>query len=306
MSVSTEVADVVEVVDKLVADEGAPRPGTEQESVARLRAQLGELGLWTVDGDAVVAAAVVQRLAHTWAALAWASVQAQAALAVLDGAPRWGDLLDQLHSGAVGVAVTPTVDRVDAGAVHPWVIVLEPDRATVLPPEATTFEPLRATGLAGGCTGRVSTHAAGHPIEGADVSAARTILRLGAAAVASGLSEAANNAALRYCGARRQFGAPLTDLATVRDALYLGARTAGLTEVRSLSPAEVKPGHAAALADAACEAAVAATAGAVQLHGGYGYLAEYGMERLLRDAVSLRAACDAAGCRRYAAGLLKG
>ena len=33
------------------------------------------------------------------------------------------------------------------------------------------------------------------------------------------------------------------------------------------------------------------TAAALQSHGGYGYLTEYPVERMLRDAVSLRAAC---------------
>jgi alkylation response protein AidB-like acyl-CoA dehydrogenase len=44
----------------------------------------------------------------------------------------------------------------------------------------------------------------------------------------------------------------------------------------------------------------------VQIHGGYGYLAEYGVERLVRDAISLRAATDAGGGSRAAAALLAG
>ncbi|WP_147965832.1 acyl-CoA dehydrogenase family protein [Streptomyces malaysiensis] len=45
----------------------------------------------------------------------------------------------------------------------------------------------------------------------------------------------------------------------------------------------------------ACDAAVDVAAAAPQVHGGYGHLKEYPAEHHVRDAVSLRAAVDAAG-----------
>lgn len=179
-----------------------------------------------------------------------------------------------------------------------------PHRVWAVPPELSTFEPVRRTGLLGADSGRVRTTAPlpaqAHLVE-TDTAPVHTVLRLGATCVASGLSAAAFAAALRYCGVREQFGAPLTALATVRDRLYVAAREGATRGADTLDPAGTDPAYAAALAEAACTAAVDVTSRAVQLHGGYGYLVEYGVERLLRDAVSLRAAGDTVGARRAAA-----
>jgi alkylation response protein AidB-like acyl-CoA dehydrogenase len=135
-------------------------------------------------------------------------------------------------------------------------------------------------------------------VTGADVDAAILRLRLGAAAVALGIADAAADAALRYCANRKQFGGPLTDLATVRESLFLAKRDASSSVLGALEEKTLSAERACAMVDAACETAIEATARALQLHGGYGYLVEYDVERLLRDAVSLRAACDASGCRQ--------
>jgi len=326
-----ELAQLTELVDDLAAALPATLGDADPDAVAAARRQLRELGLWTAGvseadgggGDPVTAAVVVRRLARRWAALAWGMVQAQAAAILLSGSPRSAGLLAQLHGGEAAVAVTDLAatgnwlreeagtvtaafGRVDGCGPRPWVVALDgPDQAWVLPPEATRFTPLRHTGLDGACTGRVTVDGpvpvADCRAGGADASSARTLLRLGAAAAALGLAEAAADLALGYCAGRQQFGGPLTVLATVREGLYLAARESMVMEVASLSPAGVTPARAAALADAACEAAVRAAASALQLHGGYGYLTEYGAERLLRDAVSLRAASDTARCRREGA-----
>lgn len=337
-----ELAPVVEVVEKLMGDHAGPLSDARPERVAALRARLGELGLWTVGvaeeygggGDAAAAVVVLGRLARQWAALAWGSVQAQAAVQALGPSEAWAELRAGIHAGTVPVAVadlgsaanrledgagtvTATFDRVDACGPDPWVIALgRTGRAWVLPPESTRWEPLGHAGLAGACTGTVTVTAPlaadACVLDGADADAVLRHLRLGAAAVATGLATAAAEAALRYCAERRQFGGPLTGIATVRESLFLAARgaaasasTAGGASGASGAGA-VAAGRACALADAACEAAVEVTARAVQLHGGYGYLAEYGVEGLLRDAVSLRAACDAAGARREGALTLVG
>jgi alkylation response protein AidB-like acyl-CoA dehydrogenase len=87
----------------------------------------------------------------------------------------------------------------------------------------------------------------------------------------------------------------------VREQLFGSAGAAAVTLRQILHTADATPWQAAAVLDAACESAIEACATAVQSHGGYGYLTEYPVERLLRDAVSLRAACNTTGIRRAGA-----
>jgi alkylation response protein AidB-like acyl-CoA dehydrogenase len=90
-------------------------------------------------------------------------------------------------------------------------------------------------------------------------------------------------------------------LPTVREQLFGSSGAAAVMLRQILRTADATPWQAAAVLNAACESAIDACAAAVQSHGGYGYLTEYPVERLLRDAVSLRAACDTAGIRQAAA-----
>jgi alkylation response protein AidB-like acyl-CoA dehydrogenase len=143
-------------------------------------------------------------------------------------------------------------------------------------------------------------------VAGADTDAARIRLRLGAAAVAVGIAEAAAEAALAYSGQRVQFGAPLTALPVVRDALLSASSAVATTWRQVLRPRDCSPWQAAAVLITACELAIDTCAHAVQAHGGYGYLSEYQVEGMLRDAVSLRAACDVVTGRRSAAAELAG
>ncbi|WP_067670883.1 acyl-CoA dehydrogenase family protein [Nocardia miyunensis] len=336
-----ELAPVIEVLDQVAEIDDRPLPDLDDAQSHSLRAQLGRLGLWTVGsdellgggGDPVAAAAVVRRLAHRSAGLAWGAVQAHAAIGLLGRNPRWTRLLDDIHTGTVGVAVTsfgvtahdspasaqsgvtfdvatpaePALarfERIDGCGTEPWVLALDGENtAWVIPPESIDFDTVRRTGFCGTGTGRATLRQAlstDNLLGDVDVEATTT-LRLGAAAIAVGLAEAGVAAAWRYCRARTQFGAPLTDLVAVRESLYRNARDAGLLDVTSLDPRGVDVRRAAALADAACEAAVDVTAGAIQMHGGYGYLVEYGVERLFRDAVSLRAAIDIPATRRQTA-----
>jgi alkylation response protein AidB-like acyl-CoA dehydrogenase len=112
-------------------------------------------------------------------------------------------------------------------------------------------------------------------------------------------------AALAYSSSRVQFGAPLTELPTVRGSLsrQAGAARSLLTTV--VAQGLDDPTAAAATLDRVCDETVDVAAAAVQAHGGYGYMAEYAVEGLLRDAVSLRAAARAQdAARRGARGLV--
>ena len=114
--------------------------------------------------------------------------------------------------------------------------------------------------------------------------------RIGIAAMALGLAQAAYEAASAYAKERRQFGKAIAefqgiafmiaDMAVKIDAArLLTYRAAWLKDCGKPYTTE------AAMAKLfASEAARDVTNDAVQVHGGYGYVAEYHVERYLRDA----------------------
>lgn len=124
-----------------------------------------------------------------------------------------------------------------------------------------------------------------------------------------GASKRALELAVQYANQRQQFKTPLSGfsltkekLATMASHLYasesLNYRTVGYFEdtLSQLSPEEQKDGRAiaAAVAEYAIECSIAKVFGsetldyiadeAVQLHGGYGFMAEYEVERIYRDS----------------------
>jgi butyryl-CoA dehydrogenase len=114
--------------------------------------------------------------------------------------------------------------------------------------------------------------------------------RIGIGAMALGLAQAAYEAASAYAKERKQFGKPIAsfqgvafmiaDMATEIDAARLMVyRAAWLKD-------QHRPfGTEAAMAKLyASEVAQRVTNDAVQVHGGYGYITEYHVERFLRDA----------------------
>jgi alkylation response protein AidB-like acyl-CoA dehydrogenase len=114
--------------------------------------------------------------------------------------------------------------------------------------------------------------------------------RIGIAAMALGLAQAAYEAAAAYAKERRQFGRPIgefqgvafmiADMATGIDAARLMTyRAAWLKDAGKPYTTE------AAMAKLfASEVARDVTNDAIQVHGGYGYVTEYHVERYLRDA----------------------
>ena len=118
--------------------------------------------------------------------------------------------------------------------------------------------------------------------------------RLGIAACSIGLAQAALDEALRFTSEREQFGKPvnqnqgiqfmLADMATQIEAgrrLYRHAaalRDAG--EDYSIEAAQAKL--------FCSDIAMRVTTDAVQLHGGYGYITEYPVERFMREAKALQ------------------
>ena len=119
--------------------------------------------------------------------------------------------------------------------------------------------------------------------------------RIGIAAQALGLAEGALETTINYVKERKQFGKAigafqntqfqLADMATkVQAAQYL-VYAAAMKKAEYQKNPKVSYSVEAAMAKLyAAEVAMEVTTKAVQLHGGYGYIREYDVERMMRDA----------------------
>ncbi|MCP9946532.1 acyl-CoA dehydrogenase family protein [Streptomyces somaliensis] len=118
--------------------------------------------------------------------------------------------------------------------------------------------------------------------------------RLGIAACAVGVAQAALDAAVAYAGERRQFGRPVADFQGLR--FMLADMATQIEAGRSLYLAAARLRDAgrpfsrqAAMAKLFCtDAAMKVTTDAVQVLGGYGYTADFPVERYMREAKVLQ------------------
>ena len=143
----------------------------------------------------------------------------------------------------------------------------------------TTYARVASRELLGGVPGRGDVHEA----------EARSIARLGVAATALGLAQAAFEAALRYSQQRTTFGKPiaqhqaiqltLADMATRITAARLLAYDAAGDQIDDVRMAMAKV--------YASETAYEVTLASMRVHGGYGYTSEFPVERYYRDAARL-------------------
>jgi alkylation response protein AidB-like acyl-CoA dehydrogenase len=114
--------------------------------------------------------------------------------------------------------------------------------------------------------------------------------RLGVAAQAIGIARAALALAVKYSGERHQFGRPIRDFQAVQFKLAdmatrVAAARALLHETAQRELSGTRGAGQAAMAKLfASEAATWVTTQAVQVFGGYGYMRDYPVERLFRDA----------------------
>jgi alkylation response protein AidB-like acyl-CoA dehydrogenase len=114
--------------------------------------------------------------------------------------------------------------------------------------------------------------------------------RIGIAAFSVGIAQASLEASMTYAQGRRQFGHAIADFQAIQFKIADMATR--------VSASRLLAWHAASLRDAgkehkvessmaklfASEAAVEIALDAVQIHGGYGYLKDYPVERYLRDS----------------------
>ncbi len=114
--------------------------------------------------------------------------------------------------------------------------------------------------------------------------------RIGIAALSLGLAEASLEAALKYAKQRVQFGQPISKFQAIQFKLADLATQIEMARMGLYRAAWLKDNHQKYTKEAAMaklfasELAVRAANEAIQIHGGYGYMKEYHVERFLRDA----------------------
>ncbi|MFO7892377.1 MAG: acyl-CoA dehydrogenase family protein [Longimicrobiales bacterium] len=109
--------------------------------------------------------------------------------------------------------------------------------------------------------------------------------RLGIAAQAVGIAQAALDHATRYADEREQFGRPLRAFEAIQFKLAEMATKVAAARALLQDAATERSTQGAAMAKLFCsETAMAVTTEAVQIFGGYGYMRDYPVEKLMRDA----------------------
>jgi alkylation response protein AidB-like acyl-CoA dehydrogenase len=311
-----ELRQFLEAVRKLVADHtDSGRLAGAAADAGKLRAALDgadvtDLALEThgMDTAGRWLSEVVREVARECPSLGFvlaARYTAQWAIAELGGADGGREATTAFLDPLPGV---PVEDEETAG-VAPF--LFEPDSVLVLNSSSSdatlirqgAFEDLgdapARSGLADAKLRLVRVSDSATPIDRTIASGLLRDWHILAGSVSIGIAESALSAAESYAGERSQFGAKLTSFVGIR--AMLAEMHIRLTGARAILDQQI--GAERGMAASAMAAAVAGRAAvdialdAVQVHGGYGYIDEYPVARLVRDAVSMRAR---SGSRRAA------
>jgi len=114
--------------------------------------------------------------------------------------------------------------------------------------------------------------------------------RIGIASQALGIAEGAFERALAYSKERKQFGNPISDLQAIQFKLadmWAKIETSKLMTYKAACLKDAKKSYtmeSAMCKMLASEAASFVTREAIQIHGGYGFIVDYEVERMFRDA----------------------
>jgi alkylation response protein AidB-like acyl-CoA dehydrogenase len=114
--------------------------------------------------------------------------------------------------------------------------------------------------------------------------------RIGIAAQALGIAQAALDKSVQYAKERKQFGKTISSFGALQEKIALMGTNVEASRLLIQKAAILKDEHkpytkAAAMAKSfASQTAMDAAIDCVQIFGGYGYMQEYGVERLMRDA----------------------
>jgi len=114
--------------------------------------------------------------------------------------------------------------------------------------------------------------------------------RIGIASQALGIAQASLDKSVEYARERKQFGKQIGSFGAIQSKLANMAINVEASRLLILKVAKLKDEHkpyakeAAMAKQFASQTAVDASRECVQIYGGYGYMQEYGVERLMRDA----------------------
>ncbi|MGE5403184.1 MAG: acyl-CoA dehydrogenase [Ignavibacteriales bacterium] len=114
--------------------------------------------------------------------------------------------------------------------------------------------------------------------------------RIGIASQALGIAEASLQASINYSKQRKAFGSVIADLQAIQFKIADMAVKVDAAKLLTLQAAALKDAHKKFYKEAAMaklfasKTAVECALEAIQIHGGYGYVREYLVERYLRDA----------------------
>jgi alkylation response protein AidB-like acyl-CoA dehydrogenase len=117
--------------------------------------------------------------------------------------------------------------------------------------------------------------------------------RVGVAATSCGLARGALDAAISYAKERKQFGKCISEFQAIQFKIAQMATELEAATMLTLRAAQMKEAkkpysQEAAMAKVyASEMVQQVTREAIQIHGGYGYVREYAVERYLRDAMAM-------------------
>jgi hypothetical protein len=189
---------------------------------------------------------------------------------------------------ADGELVVPAAPMA-AGSLESLVVLTEVGLSRLADAVVADMQPGR-TGLAGAQLTRV-TGRAGAPLQVTNERAWPVLL----GAVVCGLGSALSRQAVLYTLGREQFGTVIASFPGLR--AVVGTANAELRRARAQLYAHALGEGATPLAEAVASAADTVVDGAidaVQSMGGYGYIDEFPVAGMFRDAVSLRARADSA------------
>jgi alkylation response protein AidB-like acyl-CoA dehydrogenase len=114
--------------------------------------------------------------------------------------------------------------------------------------------------------------------------------RIAIASLSVGLAQGAFEAAIKYAQERKQFGRPIGDNQGIQFKLAQMAMKTNASRLLTYKAADLRDrgepyGEAASIAKLfASETCVNVSEEAVQIHGGYGYIKEFPVEKLWRDS----------------------
>ena len=114
--------------------------------------------------------------------------------------------------------------------------------------------------------------------------------RVGIAAMATGIAQGALEESTKYATMRKQFGKPIAEFEAIQWMLADMATEIEAARLLVYRAAQLKDGGIPFLRAAseaklyAAETAMRVTTKAIQIHGGYGYIKDYPVERYFRDA----------------------